>query len=337
MDKQSLLDLISRQVAAGTVSANEIEAVLRAQVGGTAGAEASASGGSRISATSILYSIGGLILVIGVGSFVFRFWNDLSGVVRIAITLGLAAATYIAGALLRGDTDHGKISRVLFFVSGILAPIGLLVSLDTAGINYATFGWSATVALFLTAVYGASLFIFRGVEFAFFTIVFGTCTIYATVGYFLDLSGGTSMLSDAYKYLTIALGTAYLLIQSTLSGKRGSEIVEARDERAFDSFLTFFGASGILGALIALSDWSPKQSFLWEFVSVAAVLGGLYLASKSGNRTLLKTSALFVFILIIRFTSEYFVHSLGWPIALIFAGIALLAAGYGLVALGKKK
>ncbi len=72
-------------------------------------------------------------------------------------------------------------------------------------------------------------------------------------------------------------------------------------------------------------------------MSVLAVLGGLYLASRSGNRTLLKTSALFVFILIIRFTSEYFVDSLGWPIALIFAGVTLLAAGYGLVALGKRK
>lgn len=334
MDKQSLLDLIARQIAAGTVSANEIQAVLQAQPGGAAGS--SATSGRRITATSILYGIGALVLIAGVGSFVFRFWEDLSGAVRIAITLGLAAAAYIAAVLLRGDTDHGKISRILFFVSGILAPIGLVVSLDTAGVDYATFGWSATISLLLTAIYGASLFIFRGVEFAFFTIIFATCTVYATVGYFLDISGSTNF-KNTYEYLTIALGTAYLLIQSTLSGRRGAESVEARDERAFDSFLSFFGAAGILGALIALSGWSPNQSFLWEVVSVLAVLGGLYLASHSGNRTLLKTSALFVFILIIRFTSEYFVDSLGWPIALIFAGIALLAAGYGLVSLGKRK
>ncbi|MEK7644826.1 MAG: DUF2157 domain-containing protein [Patescibacteria group bacterium] len=335
MDKQSLLDLISRQIAAGTVSASEIQAVLQAQTGNAT--DLSASSGHRITATSILYGIGALVLIAGIGSFVFRFWDDLNGAVRIAITLGLAAAAYIAGALLRGDADHGKISRILFFVSGILAPIGMFVSLDTAGIDYATFGWSTTICLLLTAIYGASLFIFRGVEFAFFTLVFATCTIYAAVGYFLDISGSANLFEDTYEYVTIALGTAYLLIQSTLSGRRGTETVEARDERAFDRFLTFFGAAGILGALIALSGWSPEQSFLWEFVSVLAVLGGLYLASRSGNRTLLKTSALFVFILIIRFTSEYFVDSLGWPIALIFAGIALLAAGYGLVALGKRK
>jgi len=333
MEKQTLLDLISRQLAAGTVSANEIQAILQQQ--GQPQTD-TASSGRRITATSILYTIGGLILIIGIGSFVFRFWSDLAGAVRIAITLGLAATVYIAGTLLRGEADHGKISRVLFFVSGILAPIGVFVSLDTAGVDYATFGWSAAIALLLTAVYGASLFVFREVVFAFFTIIFATWTIYATVGYSLDLTGATSMLADAYKYLTIALGAGYLLIQSTLKDTRGVP-TETQGSRAFDSFLSFFGATGILGALISLSDWSPNQSAFWETTSVLAVVGGLFLASHTGNRTLLKTSALFVFILIIRFTSEYFVESLGWPIALIFAGLALLAAGYGLIALGKRK
>ncbi len=335
MEKQALLDLIARQVAEGAVSLSEIEAALANTPGGRNASGAAT--GRRITATSILYTIGGLVLVIGVGSFVFRFWQELGGVVRVLITLGLAVAAYVAAAMLRGDADHGKISRILFFISGILAPIGAFVSLDTLGVDYANFGWSAMIAVLLAAVYGASLFFFRAVEFAFFTVVFTTWAIYSLVGYFLDLSGGLRMLSDAYKYLTIALGVGYLLIQSTLNSARGTDTPEARDEQAFDSFLSFVGASGILGALIALSDWSPNQNIGWELASVLAVLGGLYLASKSGNRTLLKTSALFVFILIIRFTSEYFVDSLGWPIALIVAGIALLAAGYGLVALSKKK
>lgn len=330
MQKQELLDLIKQQIASGNVSASEIQAALSVP-------ETAESGKKRLSATSILYSIGGLILILGIGSFVFSFWNDLNGAVRVLITLGFAAAAYIAGTMLRGETDHGNISRVLFFVSGILAPIGAFVSLDTLGIDYSGFGWSATVALLLTAVYGASLFFFRTAEFAFFTTVFSTWTIYAVVGYTLEMSGGAQLLEDAYKYLTIAIGAAYLLIQSVIASSTVDAETGARDQRAFDRFLTFFGAAGIFGALIALSDWSPNQSLFWEFVSVVAVLGGLVLASRTANRTLLKTSALFVFILIIRFTSEYFVDSLGWPIALIVAGIALLAAGYGLIALGKRK
>lgn len=330
MQKQELLDLIKQQIASGNISANEIQAALSAS-------ETAEGGKKRLSATSILYSIGGLILILGIGSFVFSFWDDLSGAVRVLITLGFAAAAYIAGVMLRGDADHGNISRVLFFVSGILAPIGAFVSLDTLGIDYGGFGWPAVIALLLTAVYGASLFFFRTAEFAFFTTVFGTWTIYSIVGYTLDTSGGERLLEDAYKYLTIAIGAAYLLIQSVIASGKVDADTGARDQRAFDRFLTFFGAAGIFGALIALSDWSPNQSLFWEFVSVVAVLGGLVLASRTANRTLLKTSALFVFILIIRFTSEYFVDSLGWPIALIVAGIALLAAGYGLIALGKRK
>lgn len=324
MQKQELLDLIKQQIASGAISASEIQAAL--SNAGLSTPTVAEGGKKRLSATSILYSIGGLILILGIGSFVFSFWNDLGGAVRILITLGFAAAAYIAGVMLRGDADHGNISRVLFCVSGFLAPIGLFVSLDTAGIDYAGFGWPATVAVLLSAIYGSSLFLFRTAEFAFFTTVFSTWALYSLVGFALDASGAEYLVENAYKYLTIAIGAAYLLIQSIIA-----------NNQAFDRFLTFFGASGIFGALIALSDWSPNQSLFWEFISVIAVIGGLVLASRTANRTLLKTSALFVFILIIRFTSEYFVDSLGWPLALIVAGIALLAAGYGLIALGKKR
>lgn len=334
MQKQELLDLIKQQIASGNISASEVASALQLQ---SSASPTTDSNKKRLSATSILYSIGGLILVLGIGAFVFSFWDNLNGLVRVLITLGFAAAAYIAGAMLRGDADHGKISRVLFFISGILAPIGAFVTLDSLRIDYGSFGWSATIAFLLSVIYASSLFFFRTAEFAFFTTIFSTWMIYAVVGYAIDLSGSATMLEHTYKYLTIAIGAAYLLIQSVIASGKINEETGARDQQAFDRFLTFFGATGIFGAMIALSDWSPNQSVAWEFLSVVAVLGGLVLASRTANRTLLKTSALFVFVLIIRFTSEYFVDSLGWPIALIVAGIALLAAGYGLVALGKKK
>src|SRR5262249_36107451 len=62
---------------------------------------------------------------------------------------------------------------------------------------------------------------------------------------------------------------------------------------------------------------------LYLAVSVAMIYGSALLQS----RALLITSALAMLGFIGYFTTEHFLHSVGWPVALILMGVALLAVG----------
>lgn len=318
MDKNQLLALINQSLQSGVITHDE---VVKAVTVGEYKKEA-----VKLSTVNILYMIGGLILIVGIITLVYKFWGDLSSVVRILITLGLAISAHISGIILytKGDKEKG-IATVMQVISGVLAPVGIAVLLSEMHVVY-SYGLVASMAILLTVVYGLSLVLFRSVIFSFFTILFGTCAVYTSVGYILSLGGPITDVDKIYEYLTLVVGTAYLFIASYVKNTSHKELAPV---------LTSFGALGINSAILTLGGYSPRQSIIWELIGVLSLVGGLYLASTRQDQNILKVTGLFIFIYIGKFTAEYFADSFGWPFALIFGGLVLIGAGYGLVKFGK--
>ncbi len=317
MNKQELLSLLAISLKDGTVTPTEVMSVVKVP---------EAESKTTLSATAILYTIGGIIMLIGVGTLLFRFWSDLASPVRILLTLGIGLAAYITAAIIRSDKTTTGLVMIMETLSGVLIPVGAFVLVHEMGVLDLTIGWNTSVLLILAMFFIFSFVLFRSVIFSLFSIIFTTATLYAFIGYMLSNTPSVDM-GNAYKYLTLAVGVSFLLLAS---------YVKTTSSKALTGFLNTFGIGGILGALLVLGDFKPNQNVVWELIGIVALLGGLYLARKVQSSAILRTTAFFIFIYIGKFTAEYFADSMGWPIALMFGGIVLIAVGYGLVVFNKR-
>ncbi len=328
MNKQELISTLSAYVKSGVISKEEV--LSACEIGQTVSTTNPESvlfeGKKSFSATNILYVIGTLILLIGIGTLLFRFWSDLSSLVRIVLTLGIGVAAYMSGIILRSDTKTAGIAAVTQAISGVLLPIGIFITINEIGIQHIDISWIAAVAVILALFYIVSFLLFRSVMFSFFSIAFSTWALYSGIEYVL-VQSSSEITSDIYKYLTLAVGAAYLFFSSS---------IKHTTYKALGSFLDTFGSLAVFGAVLVLSDYKPHQSFLWEIIGILMLCGGLYLASVTQNRRILKVTSLFIFIFIAKFTGEYFADSFGWPIALIIGGLALIGVGFGLVNFNKR-
>jgi hypothetical protein len=325
MDKQELLSILAQYVKRGEITPSEISSITGVSPTTTQIVSSVPQKNKLFTVTGILYTIGGVILVVGMATLLFRFWDDLGSGVRILLTLGIGIAAYVSAISLRGNRPTQGITIIMEVLSGIVIPIGSFILIYEIGIKDITIGWGASVLSILAAFFIMSMVLFRSAVFSFFSVILTTAALYSTVGYVLE-KAPSDTIADAFKYLTLAVGAGYLILSSSL--KKTSFHV-------LTGFLNTFGIAGFLGALLVLGDFKPNQSGFWEFIGVLALIGGLYLARQTQSPSILRTTSLFIFIYIIKFTAEYFADSMGWPIALMFGGIILIGAGYGLVVFNK--
>ncbi len=319
MDKNQILGVINQALQSGIITRDE---VVKAVTVGEYKKEM-----NKLSAVNILYGIGGLVLLVGIVTLVYKFWGDLSSAIRILITLGLAITAHISGILLYTEDKKQKgIATVMQAIGAVLAPIGVSVLLYEMNISY-SIGLNATIAILFTLIYAVSLALKRSIVFSFFTIFFGTWAIYASVSYLIQMSGSPFDTDDLYSYLTLAVGISFLFLASFMKNT---------EHRSLAPALTTFGSLGILSSILYLGGYSPNQSLIWEFIGILSLIVGLYVASTRQDQQILKTTSIFIFIYIGKFTGEYFANSFGWPFALIIGGLILIGAGYGLLKFGKK-
>ncbi len=131
------------------------------------------------------------------------------------------------------------------------------------------------------------------------------------------------------------LGVAYILIgygYKKLAAHKAQISDGTEDEEQISSIsnvLYGFGTLAILGAAISLGG-------IWDFILILLIFGAFYGSVLLKARMMLGLGALFLIAHVINLTSKYFLDSLGWPVALIFCGIAIIAIGYGTVRLNKK-
>ncbi|OGX24548.1 MAG: hypothetical protein A3D10_08335 [Omnitrophica WOR_2 bacterium RIFCSPHIGHO2_02_FULL_48_11] len=314
MDKKEVFQHISRLAQEGLVTKEElIEVYLEAT---EKGAQKSLTRQSRLS--TILYFIGGTIVFLGIIILIGQNWHTLNDLTKILVTLGSALAAFYVGVLFSRYEKLDTVAQSFYFISGLVAPIGLNVTFDIAGWTVTGAGTQSFIAAILFTMYLTSYIFLRKIVFMIFSISFGTWLFFSFSTYLIDGNPALDTWRVAgYRCLIAALTYIFL-------GYYWRE----RESKVLSDWLYGFGVMGFLGAALALGGWSPQQNIFWELIFPGLVFGIIFLSVYLKNKSFLVFGALYLMAYIIKITSEYFSQSLGWPLALVLAGFMLMGIGY---------
>ncbi|MDD5568833.1 MAG: hypothetical protein PHG23_00200 [Candidatus Pacebacteria bacterium] len=322
MDKQQAVDIVKKIGASRIIGKEELD--LAYDEGARSGVpEISDSKRSRIA--NILFYVGGGIVFLGVAILIGENWNALGSLVKIISTLGISILAYFLGLFFSRDKKLNILKSVSYFISAILMPVGLGVIFNLAGFNIASAGIQSLISAILLSFYLLSYFLAKEDIFLLFSIIFGTWLFFALTDFIV---AGKALFGDKfmqYRVLLAALSYLFLGYYFSNIGKKGLR-----------SFLYGVGIFAFLGIALVLGGWRPNQNIVWEliypFLIVAVLLLSVYLKSNS----FLVFGSLYLVGYIFKITSEYFSRSLGWPLALLVAGLLIIAAGYSFFYIRKK-
>lgn len=281
---------------------------------------------SSFNISQVLYFIGGFIIFIGVSIMIWQNWTTLSNFTKIIATLGIGVAAYYVGILLNKEEKYGAVSFAFHLIGALVIPIGLYVFLDIAGSNFGTPGASSLIFGVLLAMYLSSYFVFKKTIFMFFSIVFSSIFFFTFTNF---LIGTNPFFTDSkfYEYRFYVLGLSYLCLGYYFSSNIHKNLT---------GVLYSFGNLFFLGASLALGGWKPSQDVFWELIFIGQVFAILLFSVHLKSRSFLTFGTIFLMLYIFKITSEYFTDTLGWPITLMFCGIALIATGYYAFNVNKK-
>jgi len=271
------------------------------------------------------YAIGAIITLGGVVVLIGQNWTEIGFIGRISVTLGISLMTYIGGFLLNKPSQKA-ISQVMFIISSALAPLASYVLLNEANIN---FEWPFTfyTALAMFGLFGYALWASKNNVLVLITIGFASWSYYSVILKFFETDNGSY---DVLKWATMLLGFSYILIAhgyESMSASIGTS--DEKEKKVVRGVLIGFGTLAVLGSGIFVGGFFDLIFIAFIF---AAFYGSVYLKSPS----MLTFGALFLMAHIVKLTSEYFVDSVGWPVALIIIGFLIIGVGYMTYNLNKK-
>lgn len=272
----------------------------------------------RLAISDILYYIGGAIVFLGIVVFVGQRWNTLPAAAQIIATLGSGVAAYVVGILLTARRSTSRLAHAFYLISALVLPVGLAVTFHKAGYDIGSLSIQTLMAALLFVLYVASLFMLRLVIFSTFSVVFGTVLFFSLTSW---LVGPAPQFRTwhFFEYRILLAGLSFILLGHS---------VRAAAHRVLTGPLYTVGLVAFLGSALALGGWKPNQNLFWEsiFPGVAFVI--IFLSIRLKSRSFLVWGALFLMGYIVKITAEYFPNSLGWPLALVIVGGALIAIGY---------
>ena len=79
---------------------------------------------------------------------------------------------------------------------------------------------------------------------------------------------------------------------------------------------------------MALGGFQPNQDAFWELIYPVIIFGALFTSVYIKSKSVLTMGTIFLMIYILKITAEYFSTGLGWPLALVIAGLMMIGAGY---------
>ena len=317
MEKEQLLHELRRHVQMGSITESEFRSVF-------SDTEESLSSSHKkrfsLNVINVLYGIGGLIIFTGIVALIVQNWEELPTVARILITLGMAIVLYISSVLVTSK-GYNVLAQILFAVSYVFFPLGIGVSLYEFEVEIGT-GGASFILLCLTLLATVSYFILKRMAVnTLFAIIFGTSTAYTFLTY--ALSNASRVDGDVYLYLTLVLGLSHGLL---------GYVMRSSADTATRKLGQLLYATGSLGALVPAVALGGIWDVLAMFVIVAVFLLSVYVHS----RGMLALGSTFLIIYLFKITAEYFSGSVGWPVALIFIGVATIAIAIGTFKINQK-
>ncbi len=313
MDKKELLKQVQSLAAQQLVTRDEVTAAFDA--GANSGTDVEVSPQAGIS--HLLYYVGGAVVFLGISVLIWQNWTALNSVTKILCTLGSGVAAYMAAVFLGRDERFEIPSRAFYFISALVMPLGLQVTLHIAGLDTGSSGTQSVVSGILLTTFLLSYLANRKTVFTVFNIIFATWLFFSFTSFMVG--GNPYFKWEFWAYCVLCVGLVYALLGYSFS---------ETSQHALTGSLYGFGALCFLGAALALGDWNPHQNIFWELAFPGLVFGVMFLSVYLKSKAFLTFGSLYLMGYILKITSEYFAQSLGWPLALVLTGLGLMAIGY---------
>ncbi len=256
--------------------------------------------------------IGGIFVFAGIAVFIAMYWDDFGSAARVIVTLGTGLIAFVMGLVCLTDKKYERAATPLFLMSSLLQPTGILVMLR----EYASGGDARHGLLFMAAYMliqqGCTFWAKGRTVLAFSATLFG-CIFFANLFDLLDIDE---------KLIGIVIGTSLLLIAYALNQSKYSAIA---------AFWYFIGAVLQLWSVFEVVKNSALEPF---YLGVCAFL--IFISTSVRSRTLLLVGTLAMLFYIGYYTAKHFANTVGWPIALVMIGVALIALSSLAVKLNNK-
>ena len=256
--------------------------------------------------------IGGIFVFAGICVFVSMYWDDFGSAARVIVTLGTGFTLFIMALVTLTDVRYERAATPLFLMSGLLQPTGIFVMLQ----EYSSGGDPRHGILYMASImliqHGAAFWAKRRTTLAFTSITFG-CIFFGTLFDMWDMD---------QKLIGTVVGTSLLCIAYAINNSRHT---------AISPFWYFIGSVMLLWSVFEAVENTP---FELAYLGIAAFM--IFLSTLVRSRTLLLVSTLSLLGYIAYFTAEHFANTLGWPLALIIGGLALIGLSSLAVKLNNK-
>ncbi|MFM9834656.1 MAG: DUF2157 domain-containing protein [Methylophilaceae bacterium] len=250
--------------------------------------------------SKLLGYIGGIFVFAGIGVFISMYWDDFGSAARVLVTLGVGLVAFFMGLACLYDKRYERAATPLFLISSFLQPSGILVMLQ----EYSSGGDPRHGILFMATYMliqqGATFWAKSRTVLAFSAIFFGMIFL----GYLFDIWD----LNE--KLIGTIIGTSLMCIAYSINQSKHAAIAP---------FWYLFGSILLLWAVF---DAVKNTPFELLYLGLSALL--IFLSTYVRSRTLLLVGTLSMLVYIGYFTTKHFANTLGWPIALVMVGIALI-------------
>ncbi|TFW71846.1 DUF2157 domain-containing protein [Methylotenera oryzisoli] len=265
---------------------------------------AAASAQPNVAPASVLSKlfgyVGGIFVFAGIGVFISMYWDDFGSASRVIITLGSGLVAFVMGLVCLSDQKYERVATPLFLMASVLQPTGIMVMLQ----EYSSGGDVRHGLLFMAAYMlvqqGATFWAKQRTVLAFSALLFG-CIFFANLFDIWDVDE---------KLIGIVIGSSLLCIAYAMQQSK---------HMAIAPFWYFVGA-----VLLLWSVFESVENSLLEPVYLGATAFIIFLSTYVRSRTLLLVGTLAMLIYIGYYTAEHFANTVGWPIALVIIGIALI-------------
>jgi len=258
--------------------------------------------------------MGGIFVFSGIGLLVGMMWGEMSSSQHVIVTLGTGIIAFIIGIIAHKDERYTKAATPLLLVSGLMQPMGMFVFLDE---YYPNGGDPQLAAILIFAVMvvqqSIAFTILKRPSLLFLVLIFWS-------GFLDVLMGRLYIIDEQFSGLTI--GLSLLLITYS---------IDKTSSRSIVPFWYFISAS-----LFLVSLWSLLEGSMFDIIYLAVNGFFIYLSIRLASRTLLFVSVIGLMSYLSYFTYEYFANIIGWPIALILMGLAMIGLSSYAVKLGQK-
>ncbi len=248
----------------------------------------------------VLAFLGGTFVFAGIGVFIALQWDDLNSLARVVITLGPGVAAFVLGVLANRDSRVEKVTAPLLLVAAVLEPVGMLVAFKEFG-SGGDWRWAGLITCAVVAL-----------QFAAITAVTGR-----TVAVFVTMTFATLCLWTSLDLLDVRDRVIALVVGATMiTAGVGAGRSRHRD---ITPLWYLIGTTAFLAGLFEVVKRTPL-----EIVFLGTAAAFVYLSVVVHSRTLLVTATLAILVYTGWFTGEHFLDSVGWPLALIAFGVAMI-------------